>query len=55
MSGHTFEQGLVDQFLDSGVFAVVGVSTNREKYGYRVYQDLKRGGYTAYAVNPRCA
>ncbi|MBN1289266.1 MAG: CoA-binding protein [Actinobacteria bacterium] len=49
------EQGLVDQFLESRVFAVVGVSNNTEKYGYRVYQDLKRGGYSVYPVNPRCA
>lgn len=50
----SFDPEFVNEFLDSGVYAVVGVSTNREKYGYKVYQDLKRGGYTTYAVNPRC-
>ena len=39
--------------LAASTFAVVGVSTNPEKYGYLVYQSLKKAGKTAYAVNPR--
>lgn len=54
MEKHSFDQRLVDEFLGARVFAVVGVSTNKQKYGYKVYQDLKRGGYSAYPVNPRC-
>ena len=46
------DQGTIDRFLKSRVFAVIGVSPNREKYGYQVYEDLKNGGYTVYAVNP---
>lgn len=55
MSEQSFDGAFIDEFLNSSVFAVVGVSTNREKYGYKVYQDLKKGGYTAYPVNPCCA
>jgi predicted CoA-binding protein len=47
-----FDQGTIDEFLKAKVYAVVGVSTNREKYGYKVLQDLKEGGYIVYSVNP---
>jgi len=43
----------VDAMLGAGTFAVVGASTNREKYGYIAYADLKRYGKTVYPVNPR--
>ncbi len=33
--------------------AVVGATDNREKYGYKVYVDLKAKGYKVYGVNPR--
>jgi predicted CoA-binding protein len=45
------DQGTIDEFLGSRVFAVVGVSTNKEKYGYQVYEDLKEGGFKVYPVN----
>ncbi len=44
---------LIREFLrKEHVFAVVGVSRNPEKYGYKVYNDLKVAGYTVYPVNP---
>ncbi len=44
---------LIREFLrKENVFAVVGVSRNPEKYGYKVYNDLKVAGYTVYPVNP---
>ena len=46
------DQGVIDSFLASSVYAVIGVSPNRDKYGYKVYQDLKNGGYKVFAVNP---
>ena len=52
MEGRGFDQDIVDEFLEAKVIAVVGASTNREKYGYRVLQDLREGGYTVYPVNP---
>lgn len=35
------------------VYAVVGATTNKEKYGYRVLKDLDRGGYHVVGVNPK--
>ena len=44
---------LIRSFLDKkNVFAVVGASRNPEKYGHRVYRNLKEAGYTVYPVNP---
>ena len=43
---------IIRKYLESDVFAVVGVSPDMNKYGYKVYEDLKKGGYTVYAVNP---
>lgn len=45
---------LIKRFLDKkNIFAVVGVSRNPEKYGYKVYKDLKQAGYTVYPINPK--
>ncbi len=44
-------KALIEQILDQKRFAVVGVSRDREKYGYKVYQALKRSGYEVFAVN----
>lgn len=44
---------LISKLIDKvNVYAVVGASRNPEKYGYRVYKDLKEAGYRVYAVNP---
>jgi predicted CoA-binding protein len=44
---------LITEFLrKENVFAVVGVSRNPEKYGHKVYKDLKEAGHTVYPVNP---
>jgi len=41
------------QLLDKrNIFAVVGASNDKDKYGYKVYQALKKNGYTVYPVNP---
>ncbi|MBN1762726.1 MAG: CoA-binding protein [Methanomicrobia archaeon] len=43
---------LIQEFLrKENVFAVVGVSSNPEKYGHQVYKDLKEAGYVVYPVN----
>lgn len=34
-------------------YAVVGVSSNTNKYGYIVFKDLLAAGYKVYGVNPR--
>lgn len=44
---------LIREFLNKkNVFAVVGASRAPQKYGYQVYQDLKKAGYEVYPVNP---
>ena len=49
----TINQELINEFLDKGnIFAVVGVSKEPEKYGNKVYFDLKRAGYSVYPINP---
>ena len=49
----TINQDIINEFLDKrNVFAVIGVSNNKEKYGNKIYFDLKQAGYTAYPINP---
>ena len=47
------DKELLREFLEKkNIFAVVGVSRNPEKYGNKVYRDLKGAGYTVYPINP---
>ena len=34
------------------LYAVVGASTNEEKYGYKVFKDLLDAGYKVVSINP---
>lgn len=34
------------------LYAVIGVSNNTEKYGYRVFKDLLDAGYKVIPINP---
>lgn len=43
----------IEEFLSCKTLAVVGVSSRRRGFGYTVYNDLKRKGYTVYPVNPK--
>lgn len=44
---------MIMEFLDKkNVFVVVGASRNPEKYGHKVYTDLRKAGYRVYPVNP---
>jgi predicted CoA-binding protein len=46
-------QNLIDEFLNKkNIFAVVGASKLKEKYGNKVYFDLKNSGFTVYPINP---
>jgi len=46
-------ESLLEEFLrPSHVFAVVGATPKREKYGYKIFKSLKEAGYKVYAVNP---
>jgi predicted CoA-binding protein len=46
-------EALIRAFTDERVWAVVGASTNPEKYGHRIFRTLRAAGYTVYGVNPR--
>jgi predicted CoA-binding protein len=35
------------------IFAVVGVSQDKQKYGYEVFEALINSGYKVYPVNPK--
>ncbi len=43
----------LEEFPKMKRWAVVGVSTDREKYGNKIYLDLRNAGYEVYAVNPK--
>jgi hypothetical protein len=49
----SINQELIKKFLNKkNVFAVVGASKLKEKYGNKVYYDLKNAGYSVYPINP---
>lgn len=53
---HTNDQqdaGDIDAFLNGDTFAVVGASTNREKYGNKVLRVYQQNNKTVYPINPR--
>lgn len=43
---------LTQACLNKKVWAVVGATTDPQKYGYKIYKKLKQHGYTVYPVNP---
>ncbi|OYT44619.1 CoA-binding protein [Candidatus Bathyarchaeota archaeon ex4484_40] len=50
------EPSIIAEFIDKkNVIAVVGASRNPEKYGHKVYRDLKEAGYRVYPVNPNAS
>ena len=46
-------QDLIKEFMAQKRFAIIGVSSNTEKYGYQIFMNLKDRGYEVYPVNPR--
>ena len=44
---------LIQHYARQPVWAVVGASNDRRKYGNRIYRTLRNAGYTVYAVNHR--
>lgn len=45
----------IQEFLAVNVYAVAGASTDREKYGNRVFRKLIQTGRTVYPLNPHAA
>ncbi len=39
--------------LNKKVWAVVGVTENKEKFGYKIFKKLIEHGYETYGVNPK--
>jgi predicted CoA-binding protein len=42
----------IENFLEPKRLAIAGVSRKPEKFGYKVYIDLKKKGFELYLVNP---
>lgn len=42
----------IHEMLKCKVWAVVGATENQEKFGYKIYQMLKKADYTVFPVNP---
>ena len=48
----TPDEDLVREFLDkTNVIAVVGVSSNPEKYGHKIFFDMLSAGYKTYPIH----
>lgn len=43
----------ITDFVNRRVWAVVGASQERHKFGYRVFNSMLQSGYVVYPVNPR--
>lgn len=41
-----------EDMLEKKVWAVVGVSEKKDRFGYKIWKILKEHSYTAYGVNP---
>lgn len=44
---------LIQKYANEPIWAVVGASNDRSKFGNRIYRTLRNAGYKVYAVNPR--
>lgn len=42
-----------DDMLSKNVWAVVGATTNKNKFGYKIFKKLIEHGYITYGVNPK--
>ncbi len=45
-------QRRIEAFLDGRRIALLGATNKTEKWGYKIYQALKRAGYDVFPVNP---
>jgi predicted CoA-binding protein len=43
----------IEDFLALDKYAVVGVSKNKRKFGYIVFENMKKKGYDVYPINPK--
>ena len=47
------QQHLISDFVNRRIWAVVGASQDRSKFGNRVFRSLRDAGYVVYPVNPK--
>ena len=47
------QQRLISDFVNRRIWAVVGASQDRSKFGNRVFRSLRDAGYTVFPVNPK--
>ncbi|MDX9918096.1 MAG: CoA-binding protein [Gudongella sp.] len=43
---------LKNEMMELKKWVVVGVSGNKDKYGYKIWKTLRENGYTTYGVSP---
>ncbi|MCT4663500.1 MAG: CoA-binding protein [Tissierellales bacterium] len=41
------------EMLDKKIWAIVGVTENKERFGYKIWKLLRDRGYNVYGVNPK--
>ncbi|WP_058486797.1 CoA-binding protein [Defluviitalea phaphyphila] len=41
------------ELMKKKVWAVVGATIDKEKYGYKIYKELKEAGYKVYPISPK--
>lgn len=46
-------QQVKEEMLKKKVWAVIGVTPDPEKFGYRIFKKLKEKGYRVYGINPK--
>lgn len=46
-------QDLITEFIAQKRFAIVGATSNTEKYGYEIFMNLMSREYEVYPVNPK--
>ena len=46
-------QTIINAFINDPKISVVGVSTDKSKWGYSLFKALSDKGYTVYPVNPK--
>ncbi len=52
IAGESME-ALIAEFINQRVWAIVGASSDPEKFGHKIFVALKGAGYTVYPVNPK--
>lgn len=42
----------IDEAISKKVWAVIGATQRKDKFGYKILKHMQKHGYTVYAVNP---